>query len=73
MVYHPRVVTALPVTALDGRRFFDVVTDLMREPGGRDPTLVSDIKSWAVRYSDLHYPGREIRYDWEDMPKGPKG
>ena len=63
--YHPRVLRIFPVTASDGRKYLDVVTDLMREPPGPEPRVLSEIKSWAAGYRDSHYPGRAIRYDWE--------
>ena len=55
----------IPVVTSDGRRYLDVVTDLMQEPRSPDPTLVSEIKRWAANYRDKRYPGHEIRYDWE--------
>jgi hypothetical protein len=64
MELYPRVKLALPVTASNGREYLDVVTGLT--PGqGPDPALVSEITRWATSYRDKHYPGRELRFDWE--------
>ena len=55
----------LPAVRDDGRQYLDVVTDLLREPRGPEPRVLSEIKTWAASYRDERYPGREIRYDWE--------
>jgi hypothetical protein len=68
MQSHPRVRMVIPMGGADGRKYLDVITDL----NVPDPTLVSEIKLWAVSYRDKRYPDREIRYDWEatSQPKG---
>ena len=65
MKHHARVLRVFPVVESDGRRYLDVVTDLVQEPPSPNSALVAEIKQWATSFRDQRYPGHEIRYDWE--------